>query len=157
MGGRTAVEQVHGGVLFSRVLTDHGLAVVRSTASSRCGDHGGALLHIFYQHKAVVAAQHLLVSRCRSASTASSRSGDHGSALLRIFYPHNAVVATPSPSARMAAQHLLVSRRRSTTASPALRTAMDRRWRAPQGPTSRAYSCKVEVAAPPAVPFHNQP
>jgi hypothetical protein len=67
------------GVLPSRVLTDQGLAVVRSTASSRCGDHcgleytgGGALLRIFYPHKAVVAtpglsarmaAQHLLTSR----------------------------------------------------------------------------------------------
>jgi hypothetical protein len=80
MGGCTTIERLHGGVLPSRVLTDRELAVVRSTASSRCGDHGGldytgggALLRIFYPHKAVVAtpgpttqmvAQHLLVSRC---------------------------------------------------------------------------------------------
>jgi hypothetical protein len=80
MGGCTTIERLHGGVLPSRVLTDRGLAVVRSTASSRCGDHdglnytgGGALLRIFYPHKAVVAtpgptaqmaAQHLLASRC---------------------------------------------------------------------------------------------
>jgi hypothetical protein len=84
MGGCTTVERLHGGVLPSRVLTDRGLVVVRSTASSRCGDHSGleytgddALLHIFYPHKAVVAtlgpsawmaAQHLLASRHRSTT-----------------------------------------------------------------------------------------
>jgi hypothetical protein len=37
----------------------------------------------------------------------------------------------------------------SATATPALRTMTDRRWRAPWDPSWRAYSCKVEVAAPP--------
>jgi hypothetical protein len=91
MGGRTTIKRLHGGVLPSRVLTDRGLTVVHSTASSRCGDNdgleytsGGALLRIFYLHKAVVATPGLSTDGSSTPTRELTQIHDSESPLLGL-------------------------------------------------------------------------